>query len=164
MTKLFKEKYKKIFIIAVLVFSISIISTGCSSKKEVKEISVNKIVEEIKNESDISSLKERNNEKLEKLYDINSDEIEEFALYTASSNLKADELLILKVKDEKDLPNIEDKINKRIENQSDSFKDYLPDEYYLMEKHVLKTNNNYILFAVSKDVDKIENAFDSTLK
>lgn len=164
MKKLFGGRTKSIFIIAILVFCISIISTGCSSKKEVKEISIDDVVGKIKNEADMSNLKEGDSDKLKKLYDISDDEVEEFSLHIASSNIKADELLILKVRDEKDLSNIEDKINKRIESQSESFKDYLPDEYYLIEKHVLKANNNYMLFAVSKDGEKIEGIFNDVFK
>ncbi|PGL73878.1 DUF4358 domain-containing protein, partial [Bacillus thuringiensis] len=44
------------------------------------------------------------------------------------------------------------------------FKDYLPDEYFLIEKHVLKTKDNYILLAISKDADKVEKTFDKIFK
>lgn len=40
----------------------------------------------------------------------------------------------------------------------------LPDEYFLIEKHVLKMKDNYILFVVSKDAAIIDGAFDEALK
>ncbi|WP_142335352.1 DUF4358 domain-containing protein, partial [Bacillus toyonensis] len=64
----------------------------------------------------------------------------------------------------KNVKNIKEKILSRIEKKSKSFKDYLPDEYFLIEKHVLKTKDNYILLAISKDADKIEKTFDKILK
>ena len=59
---------------------------------------------------------------------------------------------------------VEGKIRERLEEQAANFKDYLPDEYYLIEKNVLKTKGNYILFAISEDVDKIEKIFDESFK
>ncbi|WP_285848764.1 hypothetical protein [Paenibacillus sp. MER TA 81-3] len=36
--------------------------------------------------------------------------------------------------------------------------------YFLIEKHVLKMKDNYILFVVSKDAAIIEGAYDEALK
>lgn len=134
-----KIRSKKIFVVALVIALSSTLLSSCSSSKEGgKQPSIQNIVEEINNKVDISTMKEGDNDKLQKLYDIDDDKLEDFVLYTAPTNIEADEILILKVKDEKDLNNIKDKISKRVEEQSDSFKDYLPDEYYLIEKHILK--------------------------
>ncbi|WP_337484140.1 DUF4358 domain-containing protein [Paenibacillus sp. OSY-SE] len=50
-------------------------------------------------------------------------------LYTANSNVKAS-------------------ITKRIDAQTVKFKDYRPNEYALLKKHVLKVQVPYILFTV----------------
>ncbi|HAG44839.1 MAG TPA: hypothetical protein DCL31_17845, partial [Clostridium sp.] len=112
----------------------------------------------------LDEMKEGDNDKLQKLYDIKADEIENFILYVAPTNLKADEVAVIKVKDANDVESVKEKLSKRVEEQGKSFKDYLPDEYFLIEKHVLKTKDNYVLLAISKDADKIESAFDEALK
>lgn len=58
------------------------------------------------------------------------------------------------------IDSIKEKISHRIEIQAKNFKDYLPDEYFLIEKHVLKSKDNYILFIISEDADVIEDIFD----
>lgn len=103
-------------------------------------------------------------EKLKKLYDIDSENLEEYILYIPKSNIEANEIAIFKVKESEDLEEVEEKIKDRVEEQATNFKDYLPDEYYLIEKNVLKTKGNYILFAISEDVDKIEKVFDESFK
>lgn len=160
-----KIRSKKIFVVALVIALSSTLLSSCSSSKEGgKQPSIQNIVEEINNKVDISTMKEGDNDKLQKLYDIDDDKLEDFVLYTAPTNIEADEILILKVKDEKDLNNIKDKISKRVEEQSDSFKDYLPDEYYLIEKHILKEHDKYIIFVISEHSEEIENIFDKSFK
>lgn len=157
---------KNILIIIPLVIFILFAFVGCSvfKKSEVKNPSVKEISVKIKQTVDISDMKEGDSKKLKKLYNINSDDVEEFALYTAPSNLRADEIAIIKVKDSNNVNKFKDQISKRIEKQGTSFKDYLPDEYFLIEKHVLKTKGNYILLVISKDAKKIEDIFDGFWK
>ncbi|WP_077367090.1 DUF4358 domain-containing protein [Anaerosalibacter sp. Marseille-P3206] len=148
--------------IVVIVFTLL---TGCSSKNTTaKEPSIDEIDQNIKEAVDISNMVESDSDKLEKLYDIDIEEVEDFKLYTAKTNIEANELLLLKVKEEKDIEDIKEDIKDRIETQSSSFKDYLPDEYYLIEKNILKSNGNYIIFVISEEAEKIENIFDESFK
>ncbi|PHD45034.1 hypothetical protein COF67_24815 [Bacillus toyonensis] len=154
------------FVITIIVCMITLGAlSGCFEKKEnVNNLSATEIGEKIKQVAYLEEMKEGDSKKLQKLYNINTDEIESFVLYTAPTNIKADEIAAIKVKDMKNVKNIKEKILSRIEKKSKSFKDYLPDEYFLIEKHVLKTKDNYILLAISKDADKIEKTFDKILK
>ncbi|HDR8072308.1 TPA: DUF4358 domain-containing protein [Bacillus cereus] len=160
--KLFNIK----FVITIIVCTITLGAlSGCFGTKEnVNNLSATEIGEKIKQVANLEEMKEGDSKKLQKLYNINTDEIESFVLYTAPTNIKADEITVIKVKDMQNVENIKEKISSRIEKKSKSFKDYLPDEYFLIEKHVLKTKDNYILLAISKDADKIEKTFDKILK
>ncbi|KAA0746707.1 DUF4358 domain-containing protein [Bacillus sp. BF2-3] len=160
--KLFNIK----FVITIIVCTITLGAlSGCFGKKEnVHNLSATEIGEKIKQVTNLEEMKEGDSKKLQKLYNINPDEVESFVLYTASTNIKADEITTIKVKDMKNVENIKEKISSRIEKKSKSFKDYLPNEYFLIEKHVLKTKDNYILLAISKDADKVEKTFDEILK
>lgn len=163
MAKILEKTNLKIVVMmtVLLVFALST-AAGCSSPKPaVKNPSVQEISEEIKQAVDISGMREGDRGQLEKLYGIDADELEGFALYTAPSNIKADEIAVLKASDPGNVESIKNKISKRLENKADSFRDYLPEEYFLIEKHVLKTHGNYILFVVSKDAEKIESVFSN---
>ena len=151
-------------LIGITVIILTLLSGCSSSSKTEKEISIDDIDENIKESVDISNMVESDSDKLKKLYDIDADKIEGFKLYTAKTNIEANELLILKVKDKEDIDGINEAINDRIETQSNSFKDYLPDESYLIENHILKSNGNYIVFIISEEAEQIENAFDESFK
>lgn len=154
---------KNVFALTVIMVIILTLLTGCSSKDTTsKEPSIDEIDQNINDDVDISNMVESDSDKLEKLYDIDIDKVENFKLYTAKTNIEANELLILKVKNEEDIGDIKEDINDRIESQTNSFKDYLPDEYFLIEKHVLKSNGNYIIFIICEEAEKIESLFDKS--
>ena len=158
-----KSKVTLLSLLLLLVFAVGSLY-GCSSKKITKNPSVDEILAKVKGATDISQMPEIDGEKLKMLYDIDAADLEGFKVYIAPSNIKADELAIIKVKDEKKVTEIKDKVAKRVENQSASFKDYLPEEYSLIQNHVLKTQGNYVFLTISKDAEKMEAAFDEAFK
>jgi cytidylate kinase len=152
-----------LMLISSVILTASITACGAGGAK-TSSISVSQVIDKVKQSEDLTQMKEGDAEKLKKLYGIDSAKLDGFALYTASSNIKADELLVVKVKDTKDIDDVKSKITDRVEKQSQSFKDYLPDEYSLIEKHVLKDTGDFILFDISKNSDKVEESFDAALK
>lgn len=156
----------KRFLSVLLMFAIGMgMLAGCSGEGGTsEELSAEKVGERIQQAVSFQDMKQRDLEKLQKLYQIEAEKVENFILYTASSNVKADELAVIKVKDASDTENVKEKIQQRIEAQTIKFKDYRPEEYFLIEKHILKTKGQFVLFAVSKEVDQIESVFDEALK
>lgn len=140
--------------------------TGCTSAStsSAKSLSIQALNQAISQAVDLSTLKAGDAAKLKKLYDISSEDLDGFILYTAPSNLKADELLLMKAKTSTDLTSIKTKIAKRVDKQSTAFKDYLPEEHFLIQKHIIRVNGGYVLFVISKNAVKIADAFDQALK
>lgn len=148
---------------AILAFAVVVsVMVGCSGKEDgtAEALSADEVGERIQQAVNLDGMKQGDGNKLQKLYAIDAGEVEDFILYTASSNVKADELSIIKVKDMNQVESIKEKIRQRIEAQTVKFRDYRPDEYFLIEKHVLKTKGPFVLFAVSKEADLMERAFD----
>lgn len=131
---------------------------GCVKEKP-KNPTVQEISERVQQGVDLSALQVADYPKLKKLYGISRAEIEDFVLYRAPSNIKADEIAIIKVKDPKYLEGVKEKILKRADRQATSFRGYVPEEYYLIQKKIIRVRGDYILFAVSKDADKIAGIF-----
>ncbi|MCM3140932.1 DUF4358 domain-containing protein [Brevibacillus sp. MER 51] len=156
----------KRFLSVLLMFAIGMgMLAGCSSDGGTsEELSAAKVGERMQQTVSFHDMKQGDLEKLQKLYHIDAEKVEDFILFTASSNVKAEELAIIKVKDASDTENVTEKIQQRIEAQTIKLKDYRPEEYYLIEKHVLKTKGPFVLFAVSKEVDQIESVFDEAIK
>ncbi|PGS78312.1 hypothetical protein COC69_15825 [Bacillus cereus] len=161
MRRFFKKIHIKRGGIMIMCIMIASALIGCSS--QTKDVSANEIGETIQKGVKMDEVEKGDQKKLQKLYEINAEDIVGFALYTASTNMKADELLILKVKNSKDIETMKKKVEDRINSQSQKFKDYLPNENFLVENHVLKIKGNYILLAISAQSDKIEKKFQEVL-
>jgi len=156
----------KIFTLIIIVIISGAILSGCmaSGKASSKNLPVADIGSEIIKAMDMTEMVKVDEKKLQKLYNINPGEIEDFFVYISSSNIKVQEIAVFKAKDAESVQSIKEKISKRIEKQEISFKDYLPDEYYLIQNHLIKSNGSYILMAVSKNTDKAEDIFDKCFK
>ncbi|WP_236913510.1 DUF4358 domain-containing protein [Clostridium sp. Cult2] len=159
-----RKRYKNMFYGIILCSLILFVLTSCSSKSSTDDnLSVKDIDDKIKESINLSNMELGDSDRLEKLYDIDNDDLEEFILYTPKTNIQANEIAIFKVKDSKEIDDITEKITERIEVQSTNFKDYLPEEYYLIENHVLKAKGNFILYAISEEVETIEEIFDESI-
>lgn len=148
---------------AIIIFAIVLI--GCSSTKAVtKDVSVDTIEDYIKQKVSLEAMEKADQSRLKKLYHLDGDELQDFVLYTAESNVEANELAIIKVKQEEQVEVVKDKILKRIEAQKIKLQDYRPEQFYLVEKHILSNRGLYILFVVSEDAKQIEHAFNEALQ
>lgn len=153
-----------IFLSIALVLSVL---TGCSSNTDpaaVQQLTVEEIGKQIEQNVNISELKRRDLSKLEKWYSIEADSIEDFMLYTSTSNVKADELAIIKLKQQDELDAVKANIAERLDALKVKFKDYRPDEYFLVENHVLKIKGPFIMLAVSEQAEQIAQAFDEAFE
>ncbi|WCR27394.1 DUF4358 domain-containing protein [Paenibacillus thiaminolyticus] len=152
--------WKSLALVMMLAVVIGALA-GCSGKQDGEELSAAAVAERIQRAVNLDEMKQGDRKKLHKLYHIEADEVEDFMLYTAASNVKADELAIIKVKDADQAERLKQNILQRIDAQTVKFKDYRPNEYFLIEKHVLKTKGRFVFFAVSKEAAQMEAAFDS---
>ncbi|MFC6649162.1 DUF4358 domain-containing protein [Paenibacillus rhizoplanae] len=157
------QKMKYLVVLSAVMILCGIL-IGCSSKKEgAKDVPVHTIEEHIKQAASMENM-EWDMNRLKKLYHLDADEVQDFVLYTAESNVEAEELAVIQVKQEHQAESVKEKIMKRIGAQEVKLKDYRPEQFYLVEKHVLKVKGRYILFTVSKDAEQIESAFSEALK
>lgn len=158
------KNFKKVLMSFLVISFMTATFAGCSKSSNAKNVSIKEIGEKIEKGIDLSDMNSGDEAKLEKLYKVKADDVEEFFLYVPKSNIKASEIAIIKVKDASKVEDFKKNFTERLEKQSSSFKDYLPDEYFVIQKNVLKTKDNYIFFTISKDVDKIEKIFDESFK
>lgn len=156
-----KNKNKIVMFITVAFFMI--FSSGCSIIY-FKSPKVSEIVTSIKKDTDLSSMNEGNKSKLRKTYGISYRKLEEFAFYSPKTNMEANEILILKLKDQQDMESIKEQVEERIEKQANTFKDYAPKQYELLESHILDIKGNYLILVVSKNADKIMKDINNSFK
>ena len=70
-------------------------------------------------------------------------------LYSPASNMDAQELLIIKLKDNSQAEAVTEAINARLETQMNSFEGYGIEQYAMLENHILDVQGNFILYVVN---------------
>lgn len=159
-----KANGKRLILLLVITVIFAAVMVGCSGKPEDarSDVTVGELAERLKQAVKLDELRQRDKETLQRLYHLG--EVEDFVLYTALSNVKADEVAVIQAKDAAQAERVRQNVSKRIDAQTVKFKDYRPEVYGLIEKHVLKRKGRFVLFAVSKDADRIEQVFDEALR
>ncbi|MBU3143735.1 DUF4358 domain-containing protein [Clostridium sp. CF012] len=160
--KMFKNIQKKVLILSLVTITFGIFQ-GCAFI-QTKSPEIPEIIANVQKVTDLSPMEKGNKTKLRKLYSTSTKGLEDFALFAPRTNMEANQILILKVKSQDDMDDLLENFEKIIERQSNSFKDYSPDQYDLLENHNLEVKGNYLILIVSKDVDKITKAVNDSFK
>ncbi|WP_010275508.1 DUF4358 domain-containing protein [Paenibacillus senegalensis] len=156
---------KRLLSIALVSMVVLGVLAGCAGGSGAsEELSAAEVGERIEQAVSLDDMKQGDLEKLQQLYHIEPEQVDDFVLFTAESNVKADELAIIKVKDANEVDIVLNNIRQRIEAQAAKFQNYRPEEYFLVEKHVLKAQGRFIIFAVTEESARVEEEFGQALK
>ena len=113
---------------------------------------------------DLKKMKKGNDSTFKRLYGLDSAEFESVVLYWPVSNMDAEELLIVQLKDISQQQQLKAAIEARLDTQKKSFDGYGVEQYALLtESSVVDMQGNYVLFVVSKDFAKADAAFRDVL-
>lgn len=151
----------KKYILAMSVTLTMILVSGCGVNSDK---SLDSVVNDISSKVDLSNMKKGDSKSLKRFFALNSNDFEDFVLYVPKSTMDVEEMLIIKVKDSSQISGIEDAIDSRVNKQIESFSGYGPKQVALLQDYELKDKGNYVFYTVSKDLDKITDAFKESIK
>lgn len=151
---------------------------ACGSKKEKKEEKkeesqikmpasdlLSKTIEKVKDFPEGESFKKGDDEDerwFEFLCEFDYDKVDDFAIkYSVSGT--ADEFLLIKVKDEKDVKALKEALLKRQDTRKTQFKQYDAKEVSKIEAAKIVSSENVVAFIVSDDATDISNALTETI-
>lgn len=78
-------------------------------------------------------------------------------------NTKADEFIILKANDAKDVPALKEGLEKERAAQIQTWERYLPDQYELVKKNVIFAKGNYLFYVTFSDADGLLKELEAQL-
>lgn len=136
---------KYILILFLLAFIVSLLSNGEISDADIKDVS-----KQVVKAYGAKGLSAADNRMVKRLYGINANDYEGVTLYVSDSNMKVEELLIVKLKDVSQSEAVEAAIEGRLDKQLESFEGYGVEQSKLLKDHVLDVKGNYILYVVDK--------------
>ena len=171
-----KKISKLICLLMIAVLTVCL--CACGSKKEKKEEKkeesqikmpasdlLSKTIEKVKDFPEGESFKKGNDEDerwFEFLCEFDYDKVDDFAIkYSVSGT--ADEFLLIKVKDEKDVKALKEALLKRQDTRKTQFKQYDAKEVSKIEAAKIVSSDNVVAFIVSDDATDISNALTETI-
>lgn len=149
----------RIVMVAVLVVFMVFLQFG----EKNSDANINDVASAIVGEISTEGMEESANRKFKKFYGLNASDYEGVILYAPVSNMDAEELLIIRLKDSAQAEAVQAAIEERLQTQKDSFEGYGIEQFALLENHILDVRGNYILYVVHPDADKVDSIFRDSL-
>lgn len=147
-----------VMVVGLLIFVILLQAGDKSSSSSLESVS-----ESVLGTLDLEGMQESNNRMFQKFYGLDAGDYEGVTLYSPASNMDAQELLIIKLKDSSQAEAVTEAINARLETQMNSFEGYGIEQYAMLEDHVLDVQGNFILYVVHPNAGSADNAFRDSL-
>ena len=91
---------------------------------------------------------------------IDTDQLEEGFILVPMMNVKSDEIILLKAKDEDQVNQLKKLLEAERLAQMETWERYLPDQYEKVQKNVIKTHGKYLLYVTYDYPEKIVQIFD----
>lgn len=113
--------------------------------------------------ADLSPMAEGDNQTLKRLYGLSASDYENILLYYPTTNMGAEELLLVQLKDVSQQQDVKTAIDNRLDTQKKSFDGYGVDQYAMLENAVVEVQGNYILLVVAADPAPVRKAFTGAL-
>ena len=144
--------------IAAIMFLIMLGTlAGCSKeKKEDRVIDVHTMAQSLLNDITYEDqLTKVEGNMFQMIYGISQEDIEEYEAYV-STGATAEEIAVIKAKDEATAESMEEKLTERVEAQKNSFANYIPKEVEKLEEAVVYQEGVYVVLSISNDDEKAE--------
>lgn len=148
--------------VTIVCLCLTMMCVACS-KKEVKDVDVkvlaNSLLSDIVYQDELSEI---DLSTAQMIYAIEESFVEDSCIYV-SSGATAEEIAVIKCKDRDAVKKVKEALELRVAEQTESFRDYVPEELDKLGKAVIKEKGNYLILSISNDNDKaksiIEEAF-----
>ena len=148
------EVLKWLFVAALCVFLYFMLSANRESRAAFSDVQ-----EAVISAADLTPMAEGDNQTLKRLYGLSASDYENVLLYYPTTNMGAEELLLIQLKDLSQQQAEKDAIESRLDTQKKSFDGYGVDQYAMLEKAVVEVQGNYILLVVANDPAPVRKAF-----
>ena len=152
------EILKWLFVAALCVFLYVMLSSNRESNTPFADVK-----EAVIAAADLTPMAEGDNQTLKRLYGLSANDYENVLLYYPTTNMGAEELLLVQLKDVSQQQSVQTAIENRLDTQKKSFDGYGVDQYAMLENAVVEVQGNYILLVVAADPAPVRKAFTGAL-
>lgn len=150
-----------VFVLITAMFTMLTSCTGGETKNPAVADIVKAITEKYPMDEDMTQVTSEN--LIANTYGFESDEYSDLAIYLKSSGVEMDEITIVKAADSSKVAGIKEKLENHLNNQLVSTKDYLPEQYAIIEKCSVVTKGDYVCLIISENAEEMVKIFENQL-
>ena len=111
--------------------------------------------------ADLDKMQPANNQMIKRLYGIDPTQYGDVLLYYPLTNMGAEELMLVRMKDDAQKDAVKKALEGRQAAQTKSFEGYGVEQTAMLKKSIIDVRSNYALFISGDDPQAVENAFDA---
>lgn len=166
---------KKI-IAVILVVTLTVSLVGCKKSEEVNvktQDLIDSIGKKIAEDSNVSSkedlawnevdLLSENGSAILEMMNLDPNILEEAIYYENPMNVKADRIIIAKVKEDKDVNTVKLAFDEMKKTHEADWEQYLPDQYQKVKEGQVFTKDKFVFYIVYDDIASIKKIVDDAL-
>ena len=147
-----------ILIFLLIVFIAKLLVGGKTS-----DTPIDQVTKQVTASIDLTNMTQADNQKLKKFYGLNAGDYEGVSLSVGASNMDVEELLIVRMKDQKQADQVKEAMQKRIDTQTQNFAGYGVDQIGLLNDSVIDVQGNYAMLCVNAKAAEADEAFRKSL-
>ncbi len=147
-----------VFVILLLIYVFSLFRGGRTSNAAFEDVE-----KAVTQSVDTQTMIKAENRMIKRLYGLSAGDYEGVLLYYPTTNMGAEELLLVKLADPSQSEGVLAAVNGRLATQKKSFDGYGEAQTALLNAAVVDAQGNYILFVVNENAQAIDEAFRKSL-
>ena len=152
------EIMKYVVLAGILIYVILLMIFASGSKHPFSEVA-----DKVEQSLDTSNLVKRDGQAFKRYFGLNSADYEGVLLYSSESAMSAEEVLVVKVKTDKQVQEVSDAIDKHLAEKKEVYDGYAPEEVKLIEDAQRSVRGNYIFLAVAPKAQEYQEIFNRSL-
>lgn len=154
---------KRMFLLLLILAASLFLWTGCA-KSSPKEANLASVMEAMKQKITNTQMMDLSSKDLKTNLGIEEKDVKQFAAYVDSTGTKGDEILLFEGTDSSAADRIEKELNDRYRQKETEMKDYLPEEYAMLQKCKVEREGNFAAMIVSPQQEELEQIYHNAFK
>lgn len=140
-----------------------LVAAACGGEQKTADLDVKAVMADMLKQYPIQDGMELSESDLLNFYGIQSEQVEAFAADLAADGITANEIVLIKAKDEDSAAEVETKLQNRLDARRNELNGYMPDQYEIVEKSEVKRDGVYVRLIISPQQDALVDIYNSYL-
>ena len=149
--------------LASLAALLLLMVTACNGQQKTADLDVKAVMADMLEQYPIQDGMELSESDLLNFYGIQAEQVDDFAASLAADGITANEIVLVKAKDEDSAAEVETKLQNRLDARRNELNGYLPDQYEIVEKSEVKRDGVYVRLIISPQQDALVELYNSYL-